>query len=133
MHLIVCIDERDGMSFCGRRLSRDSRVSEHILALTAGHTLWVHPYSAKLFPADAVIADAAFAEKAGEGDFCFAELSVTPDTKKKLESVYLYHWNRAYPATVKFPRELLDGMYLDATEEFSGNSHETITLERYVL
>lgn len=133
MHLILCIDDRDGLSFCGRRLSRDSRVIENILLLTKGHTLWVHPYSEKLFPSGAVLVDEQFLGKAGQEDFCFVEITPLLHPIQDLESVSLYHWNRAYPATVKFDREILTPMHLTYTEEFSGNSHETITLERYSL
>ena len=131
MHLIICIDEKDGLSFCGRRLSRDSVLNNHILVLTAGHNLRMSPYSAPLFPEGAVCAEPDFLQKAAQGDYCFLEVSALPKTNKQLESVILYHWNRTYPSTVKFPRALLEGMQLTYTEEFSGNSHEKITMERY--
>lgn len=133
MHLILCIDERDGLSFCGRRLSRDSRVIDHMLSLTEGHTLWVHPYSAKLFSQGEVKADELFLSKAGQGDYCFAEITPLLHPTQDLESVTLYHWNRAYPATEKFDRKLLQSFRLTLREEFPGNSHETITMERYSL
>ena len=133
MHLILCVDDRDGLSFCGRRLSRDSRVTEHILSTTREHNLWSHPYSANLFPEGAVIADAQFQTKAGQGDYCFLEITPLLSTYENLESVILYHWNRSYPSTVKFDRKILESLHLTHTEEFSGNSHEWITVERYTL
>lgn len=133
MHLILCVDDRDGLSFCGRRLSRDSRVCEHILSLAEGHNLWMHPYSANLFPSASVLTDEDFQQKAGQGDYCFLEITPLLGNYENLESVALYHWNRAYPATVKFDRKLIAPMHLIHTEEFTGNSHETITLERYTL
>lgn len=133
MHLILCVDDRDGLSFYGRRLSRDSRVSEHILALTEGHNLWMHPYSAKLFPGASVLTDADFQNKAEQGDYCFLEVTPLLDQYENLESVSIYNWNRSYPANVKLDRGILASMRLTCSEEFSGNSHETITLERYSL
>lgn len=133
MHLIVCVDDRYGMSFCGRRLSRDRAVSTHILNLTSGNTLWMHPSSKLLFPESDVKTDPAFLDKAAEGDYCFAETITLPPAMENLESVILYHWNRAYPATIKFPRELLKDMHLAHSEDFPGNSHDTITMERYTL
>ena len=133
MHLIVCIDDRDGMSFCGRRLSRDAALTAHILELTKGSRLWMTADSAKLFPNGTVIVDDHCLQLAGEGEFCFAEVKVDADIQHKLESVYLYHWNRAYPSTTKFPRELLMHMHLVQSEDFPGNSHEIITLEKYEL
>lgn len=133
MHLILCVDDRDGLSFCGRRLSRDSRVSEHILTLTQGHNLWMHPYSAKLFPGASILTDEDFQHKAEQGDYCFLEITPLLEKYENLESVTLYYWNRAYPATAKFDRGILAPMRLTHTEDFHGNSHETITLERYSL
>ena len=60
MHLIVCIDDRDGMAFCGRRLSRDREVITHIQAQTNGCRLWMHPQSAQLFADATVEADPDF-------------------------------------------------------------------------
>ena len=36
MTVIVCMDERGGMSFCGRRVSRDRVVTARILEKTGG-------------------------------------------------------------------------------------------------
>lgn len=133
MHLIVCIDTSDGMLFCGRRQSRDREAVSRILKTAEESRLWISPYSANLFESEQVIADPDYLEKAGEGEFCFAETEILPFVLNKLESVTLYHWNRSYPATVKFPREILQVMHLQTREEFPGHSHETITMERYVL
>lgn len=133
MHLIVCVDDRYGMSFCGRRLSRDVVLIEHILHLTSGSKLWIHPASAGLFPEKSVVADPAFFEKSQHGDFCFAETTPIPTKIADLESVILYRWNRSYPSTMKFPQELLRGMHLLRAEDFPGNSHEKIIMEQYIL
>ena len=132
MHLIVCVDERDGLSFCGRRLSQDRKLIDHILYKTAGHRLWMNAYSAKLFPQGSVQVDSEFWNAAPSGDYCFLETSPVLEHYENLESVILYCWNRAYPSTVRFPRSLISGMHLESAEEFSGNSHEKITMERYV-
>lgn len=129
MHLIFCIDDRDGLSFCGRRLSRDREVTAHMLRMTEGSSLWIHPYSESLFPDGGVIADAEYLAKAGQGAFCFVEKGMIP---KSAESVTLYRWNRAYPSTERFPRELLSSMKLACTDEFPGFSHDKITMERYI-
>ena len=54
MHLVVCLDNRDGMSFGGRRLSSDRVLTEYMLNLTSGSKLWMSAYSATLFPAEKV-------------------------------------------------------------------------------
>jgi len=133
MRLIFCVDERDGLSFCGRRLSRDREVYAHILRLCNGHPIWTAPDSASLFPEGTVCADKDFLQKAADDDYCFLETLPPIDMFRRAESVILYHWNRCYPSTEKFPRELLLGMHLCCSEDFPGNSHETITMERYTL
>ena len=130
MHLIVCVDDRFGLSFGGRRLSRDREVITHMLHMTRGSKLWVHPYSADLFPTDAVLADADYLEKADADDYCFLEKGGIP---QNLQSVILYHWNRTYPATEHFPKEILQTMNRVSQEEIPGYSHEKITVERYIL
>ena len=47
MKIIVCIDERGGMTFNRRRQSRDARVSEDVLRTACGR-LVVYPYSVRL-------------------------------------------------------------------------------------
>lgn len=132
MHLFFCIDERDGLSFCGRRLSQDRELISHMLNLTSGNQLWVHPYSANLFPAGSVLVDVDYLSKADVGAYCLVEKGPFPKVWQSVESVTLYHWNRAYPSTERFPRSLLANMYKEITEDFSGNSHEIITMERFV-
>ena len=131
MHLIVCIDECDGMSFCGRRQSRDSEVFAHMLRIADGVKLWMSAYSAPFFAGTDVAVDEDFQRKAGAGEYCFVETDPLLPTYENLESVVLYYWNRTYPSTMKVPRSLLDGMHLECTEEFAGRSHERITMERF--
>lgn len=133
MHLIFCVDDDYGLSFCGRRLSRDREVYAHMLKISHGHTLWVAPESTGLFPDGTVSVDADFILNASSGDYCFSEVPIEMDSVNKLESVILYHWNRRYPSTEKLSPELLTGMRLIHTETFKGSSHEKITMERYTL
>lgn len=132
MHLIVCIEDRDGVSFGGRRISSDRTLTEYIQNLAVDSTLWMNAYSAKLFPADSVCVDEAFLYKAQAGEYCFAETTPLEDLPN-LESVTLCRWNRKYPFTQIFPRSLLTNMHMVYTEDFPGNSHDKITIERYTL
>lgn len=132
MHLILCVDERDGMSFCGRRLSSDCSLTEYILQLASGSKLWMNAYSAQIFPAAEIAVHEDFLQRAGKGEYCFAEITPLKDITD-VESVILCHWNRRYPFTQTFPRTLLADMHLVHTEHFPGNSHEKITIERYTL
>ena len=49
MILITVVDDRMGMCFNRRRLSRDRVLSDKILTLTNGKVLWMSSYSEKLF------------------------------------------------------------------------------------
>ena len=133
MNLIFCVDDDYGLSFCKRRLSRDREVYAHMLRISHGHTLWVSPNSASLFPESSVCVDPDFILQASCGDYCFSEAPVVIDSVNQLESVILYHWNRRYPSTEKLSPDLLAGMRLVHTEEFKGSSHDKVTMERYTL
>lgn len=131
MHLILCVDEKMGMSFLGRRLSSDRLLRADILALTDQTPLWMSPYSRQQFaqaPNIRVAED--FLARAGEGEYCFCE-TVLPEGN--IESIILYRWNRHYPADFHFPQELLDSRLCVQVTEFPGFSHETITREVYAL
>lgn len=135
MHIIVCLDDNSGMLFAGRRQSMDSALRAQLTALTQGSRLWMNSYSAKQFAersGNMTVAE-DFLEKAGQGEFCFVENTPVDGCAGKIEDVILYRWNRVYPSDVKFPTVLLEGRHLISVTEFPGNSHETITQERYTL
>lgn len=132
MHLIVCIEDQGGVSFAGRRLSSDRVLTEYILSLVAHSRLWIAPYSAKLYTGENVCAAEDYLTRCQPGEYCLLEKDISLIPPKTLESLTLCRWNRRYPATVYFPQELLAGMHLVSTEDFPGNSHENITVERYM-
>ncbi|MBQ4037264.1 MAG: ribonuclease Z [Clostridia bacterium] len=127
MILISCVDDALGMAFLGRRVSRDSTVTERILALTAGKRLLATPYSARLL-GDGVLYAEDPAGTAKKGDFVLLENIPVPT--RDVERILLFRWNRAYPSDLKFPLESFP-LRLLSKEEFSGTSHEKITLEEY--
>ena len=49
MILISCIDDRGGLLFHGRRLSRDRVLCQDVLRTCAGSPLWMAPGSRSLF------------------------------------------------------------------------------------
>lgn len=130
MHIVICLDDRDGMMFNKRRLSSDKAVCQRITEQAAGQ-LWMNSYSAKLFEPDSVCVDEDFLAKAGEGDTCFAETPDFTDFEEKIQSVTVYRWNRAYPADKKLPAGFLSRWQLQETVDFPGNSHDTVTEEKY--
>ena len=74
-----------------------------------------------------------FWRKQEKKDYCFVEkfwkLRIFRD---KIEKIILCKWNRKYPGDFFFTIDVNDGSWkLKGVEEFSGSSHEKITLEVY--
>ncbi len=130
MHIILCLDDRNGISFNRRRLSSDRAVCRRIAEQTQG-ALWMNTYSAKLFAEYPVCIAEDFLAKAGEGDSCFVEDLTFADFADQIQTLTVYRWNRAYPADQKLPAEYLAAWHLTETCDFSGNSHDVITEEKY--
>ena len=123
MILITVVDDRMGMCFNRRRLSRDRVLSDKILTLTNGKVLWMSSYSEKLFDSvkhSQINIDDDCLREAAAGEYCFVET----------EQIILFKWNRRYPADVFFNIDL-NGWKLKYSEDFEGNSHDKITMEVY--
>lgn len=137
MYLIYCVDDRGGISFAGRRQSRDRMIRADMLAMAAGRALWMSPASRRQFiepEAGAVIcADEDFLARAGAGALCFVEDRPARPWLEKTEGFILYHWNRVYPADLYLDvQPPAEGFRLAETVEFPGYSHEKITKEVYI-
>lgn len=134
MKIMVCLDDRDGMTFGGRRLSRDREVIRDVLETVGEGSLFLNSYSSSLFADASVTLTVAedFLDRAGAEEWCFVEnLSLSPYRDRICEMV-IYHWNRHYPSDRKLDVSPLDlGMSLQETVEFAGYSHEKITKETY--
>lgn len=136
MNIIVCLDDKNGMLFNGRRQSSDRLLRERILEITAGKSLWMNRYSAKQFAdcTSGIFVDEAFLQKAQKGDFCFVENSDVNEVISNAEKIIVYRWNKTYPSDRKFPAELLDAKNKQPDcFEFEGSSHKKITEEIYCL
>ena len=131
MHIVVCLDDRNGLQFNKRRLSSDQAVCQRVLAQHSGR-LMMNSYSAKLFAGEELCVDDAFLQYAAPVDTCFVENLDFMEFLPEIVSITVYRWNRKYPSDVKLPQTLLDGLKLVEKTDFTGNSHEMITQERYV-
>ena len=130
MRLIVCLDDKNGMAFNHRRQSRDRIVTEKIEELAKGSVLRLSPYSAKLFTSGDFEPSEDYLSRAGADDFCFVELEDVTPYERQIKEITVFHWNRTYPADLKFQIDLTQWS-LERTVEFPGNSHEKITMEVY--
>lgn len=134
MIVIVCLEERKGMQFGGRRISRDRVVTEKICTLCTGKPLWIDPVSAGLFEEQsgnvALHAASDFLERAGDGEYCFVENKGLQAVEEKIEKIVVFWWNRHYPSDRKLDLDLSHWKKV-SEEEFAGYSHEKITKEVY--
>ena len=136
MDCYVCVDDRGGMLFHGRRQSRDRAVRADLLRDVQGKRLWVSPYTLGQFAPEEhslLTVDPCFLAKAGWGECCFVEDQPLRPWLERIGRLTLYRWNRVYPADLSLgfsPGEA--GWTLENTAEFPGYSHPTITKEVYV-
>ena len=134
MNLIICIDNKNGIMFNGRRQSRDRAVCEDILDMTGEQLLYTSRYSFALFEeyADSrVICSNSPVLSAGEGDYCFAEDMDMSDAAAKADALVIYCWNKTYPADRYFDVDT-ELFRLVSETEFKGSSHEKITKRMYL-
>lgn len=131
MYVMLCVDDALGVAFNHRRQSRDRLLRARLLELSQDSLLWVDPYTAEQFEEDApqLRTSEEPLAAAGEGEFCFLERESLPSCDA--EGLYLYRWNRTYPADqwLKLP---LEEWTLVEQNEFPGSSHKRITEEVYL-
>ena len=127
MKLIVCLDDRLGMTFNKRRQSSDSAVSRDIAHMCGGAGIAMDPRSAKLFrdiPANILPMEDPSAE------YLFIEFMLPGNAAAKADELIIYRWNRHYASDMKSDIDMAPWS-LSQTLEFPGTSHETITKEVY--
>lgn len=129
MQVIIPVENRNGMLFNHRRVSRDQKVSERILAYCKEKRLWMNAYSAKLFENNPQIrVSETFLEQ--KDAICFVEDQDVTPYLPEIDTIILFHWNRDYPADFFFTVDLSEWNRIHQ-EEFAGKSHEKITMEVY--
>ena len=132
MTAIVCIEDRGGILFLKRRVSRDREVYRDIAE--SYDTVYMTSYSLPLFEGveiDARVRLSPITE--GErSDVCFIEDGEIAENLHKISRLVIYRWNRTYPSDVKLGFEPEDlGFERVSTSELVGYSHEQITKDIY--
>ena len=129
MQVIITVENINGMLYNHRRVSRDQKVSERILAYCKEKKLWMNAYSAKLFENNPQIrVSETFLEQ--KDAICFVEDQDVTPYLPEIDTIILFHWNRDYPADFFFTVDLSEWNRIHQ-EEFAGKSHEKITMEVY--
>ena len=124
----ICLDDDFGMTFGGRRQSRDRVLCEKAIALAENGKFYINSFSEKLFadfPEPCVNDD--MLSLAADGDICFLENMTPPNEATDL---IVFKWNRRYPGDMHF-EPTKNGFSLVSSEDFEGSSHEKITMEIY--
>ena len=135
MTVVVCVDDRGGMTFNKRRVSRDRTVYADIAADLGGKALCLSEYSLPLFSElDASVRVNEEPLLAGDGEsVCFVENKAILPYLGKINKIVIYRWNRHYPSDMTLDIEPLSaGFKLLETLDLAGYSHEKITKEVYV-
>ncbi len=135
MHMIaaICLDDRNGTLFNGRRQSMDREVRRVLLEMAGDKPLWVSPYTAGQFPQEErsrLAVSPQFLDEAGPGDLCFVEEAPLAPVEDQVEQLVLFRWNRHYPSDRTFDISL-EGWNLISSQDFPGHSHPNITMEVY--
>lgn len=132
MKLFLCVDDEGGMTFMGRRVSRDRVVYADMVDM-AGEGLAVFPYSLPLFSAIGYAPRVlASSENITADDCIFIEDRSPKDYLHGVDTLVIYRWNRLYPSDKKLDLVPSDfGFSLIESRDMVGNSHEKITKEIY--
>ena len=135
MIVITCLDQKNGMMFNHRRQSQDSVLREHVAKLVANVPLWMNHYSASQFDTESIPnlnIDDAFLQEAAQSEYCFVEDAPLAPFEKWIERIVIFRWDRTYPTDRYFDLQLGSGQWhLAGTSEFTGHSHDLITMEVY--
>ena len=126
MTIILCLDDRNGLSFNKRRQSRDKLLIENILTYK---NVFIAQHSASLFTGNAIKIVENISDLPNNAVY-FHEITEPKNIINQFDTVIIYRWNRHYPSDVKF--NLNTNMYDKIQEEsFVGFSHDKITKEVY--
>lgn len=138
MTVIVCTDERLGLSFRGKRQSRDRALTQDAVKSAGAKRILAAHYSKILFDEAGIDTDGGgvlfFDDPlacAEDGDAVFLEGDFD-SRAMRADEIIIYSWNRHYPADRHLNTAALGECFdLCDTFEFVGNSHEKLT--RYTL
>ena len=132
MKVILCLEEKLGYCFLGKRLSQDQNLRQNLKQLLHSEKVYMNAYSYVLYKdyfADALV-DEHFLDKAKDHYVVIENVSLS-SYQDQIDEYVIYEWNRSYPATLFFSSTWLSSFELVETMEFSGTSHEKITRRIY--
>ena len=134
MTVIVCIDDRGGMLFMKRRLSRDRELTADIAKTVNDGILYISDFSEALFSESdvSVMSVSNPLVCADEEDFVFVENLSLKNAVPRIKRLIIYKWNQKYPFDFSLDINPLEcGFSLKESIDFKGYSHDKITKEIY--
>ena len=133
MIIFLALDNKNGMMLNNRRQSRDSELLKYLFQEAGERKVLVHTFSQKLLKdyTEQITVYDNFLEVAGESDVCFVENQHLANYSDKIETLYVFRWNRDYLADFKLDIDLT-GWNKTVVSKFAGSSHDCITVEKYV-
>ena len=134
MKIIVCVDERGGLSFAKKRHATDRLLREDMLKTCQNNTLWMGAYSYQQFETDfqsRIALTENYQTPIPEQDYLFVERSPLTSLLSEANTLIIYNWNRHYPSDCYLDVDFSQ-WHLAETEEFPGFSHPKITKEVWI-
>lgn len=126
MTIILCLDDKNGLSFNNRRQSRDKILIEDIMQ---NDNVYILERSAYLFAEYSVNKVNNVSDLPDDAVY-FHEITDPKNIINQFDTVIIYRWNRHYPSDVKF-EFAMNNYKKTYEEEFVGFSHDKITKEVY--
>ena len=127
MTIILCLDDKNGLSFNNRRQSRDKILIENVIK---NDNIYIRDYSKNLFSKYEVNVIDNISELPADAVY-FHEITNPEDIIDQFDIIIIYRWNRHYPSNVQFNFKM--DLYKKILEEdFIGSSHDKITKEIWI-
>lgn len=125
MTAIIALDDKDGYTLFGKRLSRDRRMIDDIV--TSFPKVYTLPGSAELFAGRNVTIAGNAADGIPDDAAIFLENTPVPAAA---DTLIVYRWGKHYPSNVRYT-PAKDRWYIRKTEDFEGYSHPKMKKETY--
>ena len=127
LRVVLCLDDEGGMTFFGKRQSRDRVLIDELCSSTDG-MIYISSFSSHLFGGheDRVSVCRDPLSECPDGATVFVENLALKPYADEIEEILLYRWNRLYPSDKKIDISF-DGFRVISKKEFVGSSHDKIT------
>lgn len=92
VNIIVAVDDKNGMLFNHRRVSKDKEVRKKIAEIVQGNKLWMSQYSVSQYQDESYpfYVDDNFLFKAAKEEYCFVEDRGLSDVKECIDGMIIF-------------------------------------------